>query len=112
MSRKRLSIAVVLFALTMLGLGYVFMRFRLSNGWLTLVAGLLFAAVAVVLGKLTRFVVGAILLVAASILLALSEIPFEVALTLFLVFLGLLAIGSGAFTLRRLLRQPADSEPR
>ncbi len=73
-------------------------------------AGLLVGTVAILLGKLPRFVIGGILLAALGIGLALFDVSLLMGLLIFLGTTGLLSLLSGSVALVRLVRRPADAD--
>jgi len=78
-------------------------------GWVFVGMGIFGGAIMIFLVRLTRYLIGGVIMVALGILLALRGISLNEGVTILFGFAGLLALISGSVIFFLILRQPAES---
>lgn len=83
--------------------------FFTAVGWLFVGMGIIGGAIMIFLIRLTRYLIGGVIMVALGILLALNGVSLNAGITILYGFAGLLALISGSVVFFLILRQPAES---
>jgi len=78
-------------------------------GWVFVGNGIVGGAIMIFRVRLTRYLIGGVMMVALGILLALNGVSLNVGITILYGFAGLLALISGSVVFFLILRQPAES---
>jgi small-conductance mechanosensitive channel len=111
-SRKRRGIAFIILAAVAVATVFAVYIFRgsiPSTGWLLAGTGIIGGALAVVAGRLPRFIIGGVIMAATGIYLAFSGVSLTVGFAILYGLMGLLSLVSGCVVLMLFLRQPAEA---
>jgi hypothetical protein len=101
-------VAVKIVAATTRGGGMVHWGLFTPAGWAIVGTGIFFGALMVFRVRVPRYVIGGVIMMALSILLAVSGVSLNVGLTILYGFAGLLALISGSVVFFLVLRQPVE----
>ena len=94
---------------TIRGEGMVHWGLFTPAGWVFVGNGIVGGAIMIFRVRLTRYLIGGVMMVALGILLALNGVSLNVGITILYGFAGLLALISGSVVFFLILRQPAES---